>query len=70
MMSLIFGLFTKVSDLGPHGPLVFYASHFSSPEPKATGELIVRTCSVVRRRQSVVRPQFQKISPLKPLDRW
>ena len=53
---------------------------FSSPEPKAhkvsegsQGELIGWSCSVVRPSSSdvhpsvVVRPQFQRSSPLKPL---
>ena len=45
---------------------------FSSPEPKAPGELIGWEGSVVRRpsvRPSVVRPHFQTTSPLKLLDR-
>ena len=42
---------------------------FSSPEPKAPGELIGWEGSVVRRPSSVVvvRPQFQTTSPLKLL---
>ena len=39
MMSLNFCLFTQVSDSGTYGPLVICL--FSSPEPKAPGELIV-----------------------------
>ena len=39
---------------------------FSSPEPKAPGELLVWEASVVR-PSSVVRPHFQTTSPLKPL---
>ena len=39
----------------------------SSPEPSGSqGELIVYPCSVVR-TSSVVRPQFQTSSPLKPI---
>ena len=57
MMSLPFGLFTQVSGSGPLGPLVIPIAQysiwisgsdnakdmvfFSSPEPKAPGELIV-----------------------------
>ena len=44
MMSLTFGLFTQESGSGPLGPLVCRNSRlklFSSPEPKAPGELIV-----------------------------
>ena len=42
---------------------------FSSPEPKAPGELIGWEGSVVRRPSYVVvvRPQFQTTSPLKLL---
>ena len=40
----------------------------SSPEPLGSqGELIVYPCSGVRPSSSVVRPQFQPSSPLKPL---
>ena len=39
---------------------------FSSPEPKAPGELIGWEASVIR-PSSVVRPHFQTTSPLKPL---
>ena len=38
------------------------SSFFSSPEPKAPGELIVWEASVVRRP-----PHFQTTSPLKPI---
>ena len=78
MMSLTFGLFTQVSGSGPLGPLVVYpamnlspSNIFSSPEPKAPGELIGWEGSVVPRPSvrpsSVVRQQFQMTSPLKLL---
>ena len=52
----------------PGDILSFLLPLFSSPEPKAPGELIVWAGFVVR-RPSVVRPQFQTTSPLKLLGR-
>ena len=59
----------QVSAYRTIGPLVF----ISSPEPLGSqGELIVYPCSGIRPSSSVVhlsvvRPQFQTSSPLKPL---